>query len=48
MKTVLNLFVGIVTQPSILVALIAMLGLLLQKRKVRKLFKELLRPLPVS
>lgn len=25
MKTVLNLFVGIVTQPSILVALIAML-----------------------
>lgn len=33
MKTVLNLFVGIVTQPSILVALIAMLGLLLQKKK---------------
>ncbi|POD83958.1 hypothetical protein S101258_01821 [Lactiplantibacillus plantarum subsp. plantarum] len=33
MKTVLNLFVGIVTQPSILVALIAMLGLLLQKKE---------------
>lgn len=33
MKTLLNLFVGIVTQPSILIALIAMLGLLLQKKR---------------
>jgi len=33
MKALLNLFVGIATQPSILVALIAMLGLLLQKKK---------------
>lgn len=33
MKSVLNLFVSIATQPAILVALIAMLGLLLQKKK---------------
>lgn len=33
MKAILNLFVSIATQPAILVALIAMLGLLLQKKK---------------
>lgn len=33
MKSILNLFVSIATQPAILVALIAMLGLLLQKKK---------------
>lgn len=33
MKSILNLFVSIVTQPAILVALIALLGLFLQKKK---------------
>ncbi|WP_461239795.1 PTS ascorbate transporter subunit IIC [Paucilactobacillus sp. N302-9] len=33
MKSILNLFVSIATQPAILVALIAMIGLLLQKKK---------------
>ena len=33
MKAILNLFVAIATQPAILVALIAMTGLLLQKKK---------------
>lgn len=33
MKSVLNIFVSIVTQPAILVALIALIGLLLQKKK---------------
>lgn len=33
MKALLNFFVGIATQPAILVALIAMTGLLLQKKK---------------
>lgn len=33
MESILNLFVSIATQPAILVALIAMLGLLLQKKK---------------
>ncbi|KGH89961.1 PTS ascorbate transporter subunit IIC [Oenococcus oeni] len=33
MKAILNLFVSIATQPAMLVALIAMLGLLLQKKK---------------
>ncbi|GKT04088.1 PTS ascorbate transporter subunit IIC [Furfurilactobacillus entadae] len=33
MKSTLNLFVSIATQPAILVALIAMLGLILQKKK---------------
>lgn len=47
MKTLLNLFVGIVTQPSILIALIAMLGLLLQKKEIQKLFKALLKHLLV-
>lgn len=34
MKSVLNLFVSIATQPAILVALIAMMGLILQKKKL--------------
>lgn len=33
MKSALNIFVSIVTQPAILVALIALIGLLLQKKK---------------
>ena len=33
MKSVLNIFVSIVTQPAILVAIIALIGLLLQKKK---------------
>lgn len=33
MKSILNLFVSIVTQPAILVALIALIGLILQKKK---------------
>lgn len=33
MKAILNLFVSVASQPAILVALIAMLGLLLQKKK---------------
>jgi len=33
MKSLLNLFISVVTQPAILVALIAMLGLILQKKK---------------
>ena len=32
METLLNLFVSIVSQPAILVSLIALLGLVLQKR----------------
>ncbi|WP_019781170.1 PTS ascorbate transporter subunit IIC [Streptococcus sobrinus] len=34
MKGILNLFVSIVTQPAILVALIALVGLILQKKKI--------------
>lgn len=34
MKSALNIFVSIVTQPAILVALIALIGLLLQKKKI--------------
>ena len=33
METLLNLFVSIVSQPAILVSLIALLGLVLQKKK---------------
>lgn len=33
MKSILNLFVSIVTQPAILVSLIALIGLILQKKK---------------
>ena len=33
MKSILNLFVSIASQPAILVALIALLGLVLQKKK---------------
>ena len=39
METLLNLFVSIVSQP-ILVSLIALLGLVLQKRNFLMLFKE--------
>ena len=34
MKVILNIFVSIVTQPAILVAIIALIGLLLQKKKI--------------
>ena len=37
MKSLLNLFVSIATQPAILVALIAMLGLILQKKKTTEI-----------
>lgn len=40
METLLNLFVSIVSQPAILVSLIALLGLVLQKRNFLMLFKE--------
>ena len=39
METLLNLFVSIVSQPAILVSLIALLGLVLQKNFLM-LFKE--------
>ncbi|MBV4418892.1 PTS ascorbate transporter subunit IIC [Clostridium tyrobutyricum] len=37
MKSLLNLFVSIATQPAILVALIAMIGLILQKKKTTEI-----------
>ncbi len=37
MKSLLNLFVSVATQPAILVALIAMLGLILQKKKTTEI-----------
>jgi len=39
MKEVLNLFVSIATQPAILVALIALLGLVLQKKKATEVIQ---------
>ena len=40
METLLNLFVSIVSQPAILVSLIALLGLVLQKRNFLMLFRN--------
>ncbi|WP_137598010.1 PTS ascorbate transporter subunit IIC [Paucilactobacillus kaifaensis] len=39
MKSILNLFVSIATQPAILVALIAMIGLLLQRKKATEVIQ---------
>lgn len=39
MKGILNLFVSIVTQPSILIALIALLGLVLQRKKTTEVIQ---------
>lgn len=47
MEGILNLIVSIVTQPAILVALIALLGLLLQKKKATDVISGTIKTIAV-